>query len=132
MEKYISFAKKALLILTKIIFVIAMITTVLAAFATFGSLIRIEIDFRDDAVPLLGLSVYSWFSFFMLQEKKNRKPSLKNFFYDIVPFFAIILIGFIITLFTGNLFFIVIFYIILLCFLLKVSYAYCKFKRNNI
>jgi len=132
MEKYIILAKKIVYIATKIIFAIAMMATVMAAFTTCGSVIRIELDFRDDAIPLLGLSVYTWFCFSASQEWKKRKTPLKTFFYDVVPFFLIVLVGFITMLSIKDslwtIIWTVLFYVILICFLLKIVYAYFKFK----
>jgi len=70
MKKYIVL-DKVLFVAVKIIFAIAMIATVLAALTTFGSLFRAEIEFSD-AVKFLGLCIFSWVCFVILNKIKNR------------------------------------------------------------
>ena len=66
-------AKKVLVIVTKIIFAIAMASTVIAALMMFGSLFRSQISFSD-AFKMLGVSILVWVCFVVLTklQKKNR------------------------------------------------------------
>jgi|GEM_PF-4039200 len=98
-----------------------MIATVMAAITTFGSLIRIEIESRD-AIQFWGLGIWSWvcFGIFKIKEKSGKTP-LKTFIYNILPDFIITLAGFIFMFLSGNLYMIIMFYIILVCFWVKLA-----------